>query len=307
MDLVCAVLPTDPSGPSLVMAFIVRDEEVNIRSNLPAYVPFVDYYVFMVDHRTSDGTLAAIEEILGGKRNYHVEKYEFDGFGPARTASLKQAWLRYPNATHVWIADPDWRAEISSIKKSELTMDADAFRFLIYDRNGHTTRRCDWLIRNRPHNAMRYNLHEVLHIGESYSWKEISWIVREIEQKGSWHNKVGHASSHASKRYIFDLKYLEKDLIEYPNDPHTDYYLGVTHHAYVESLGKERPEVLQDIAAVQPSGRSIAEHMDLAIKYLSLRATYNYKSEFIEERWGVMFLLGSIHGFMPVVSVPSTY
>lgn len=284
------------------MAFIVRDEEVNLRSNLPAYVPLVDYYVFMVDRRTSDGTLKAIEEILGGKRHYHVEIYDFDGFGPARTASLKMAWKHFSNATHVWIADPDWKADEKTIVMSELSMDVDAFRFLIYDRNGFTTRRCDWLIRNRPTNAMRYNLHEVLDIGETYTWKEISWVVHEIEQKGSWHNKVGHASSHASKRYIFDLMYLEKDLIEYAHDAHTDYYLGVTHHAYVDALNKEAIGPI-DVSVVQPSGRSIAEHMKLSIKYLTLRATYNYEREFIEERWGVMFLLGTIHGFMSNVSV----
>ncbi|CAN0111363.1 unnamed protein product, partial [Ectocarpus fasciculatus] len=142
------------------MTFIVRDEEVNVRSNLPDYVAFVDYFVFMVDHRTSDGTLTAIEEILGGKRNYHIEMYEFDGFGPARTASLQTVWKHYSNATHVWIADPDWKADMKSIKKEELSMDADAFRFLIYDRNGFTTRRCDWLLRNRANLAMRYHLHE---------------------------------------------------------------------------------------------------------------------------------------------------
>jgi len=34
---------------------------------------------------------------------------------------------------------------------------------------------------------MRYHLHEVLDIGESYNWKVIDWELREIEKPGSWH------------------------------------------------------------------------------------------------------------------------
>ena len=284
---------------SIVMTMIVRDEEVNIRSNLPLWIPLIKYFVFMVDRRTSDETVRAIDENLKGKREYHIEMYEFDGFGPARTASLQTAWKYFSQATHVWIADPDWKPEVNTINLADLDTKNDAFRFLIYDRNGHTTRRCDWLLRHRPGLAMRYHLHEVLSIGETYEWKVIEWVLREIEQTGSWHTTVGHSSSHASKRYIFDLSYLEKDLETYGWDPHTHYYLGVTHHAYIEALLKEGLDPGNG-DFILPSGRTYNDHLQLAIKYLKLRATSEYRSEFLEERWGVMFLLGGIYSTIMV-------
>lgn len=284
---------------SVVMTMIVRDEEVNIRSNLPLWVPLIKYFVFMVDKRTSDGTVKAIEEILKGKREFHIEMYNFDGFGPARSASLKTAWNKFSQATHVWITDPDWKPDVDTIDLTALDLSHDAFRFLIYDRNGQTTRRCDWLLLHRAGLKMRYHLHEVLDIGETYTWKVIGWVTREIEQRGSWHTSVGHTSSHASKRYIFDLNYLEKDLDVYGWDAHTHYYLGVTHHAYIEALANEgyAPGDGKDML---PSGRTFNDHLNLALKYLKLRATAVYDREFIEERWGVMFLMGGIYSSMLV-------
>ena len=124
------------------------------------------------------------------------------------------------------IADPDWRVDLSTVKKSDLDLESDAFRFLIYDRNGQSTRRCDWLLKNRKGLAMRYHLHEVLHIGEHYTWKLIEWQFHEIEKPGSWHSTVGHGNSFSAKRYLFDLDLLRKDLDVYGHDPHTHYYLG---------------------------------------------------------------------------------
>ena len=35
------------------------------------------------------------------------------------------------------------------MKKSDLSTNADVYRFLIYDRNGDTTRQCDWFLKHR--------------------------------------------------------------------------------------------------------------------------------------------------------------
>ena len=62
----------------------------------------------------------------------------------------------------MWIADPDWRPDVSTIDKSHLNIrEYDVFRFTIVDRSGITTRQCDWLLRHRAGLAMRYHLHEV--------------------------------------------------------------------------------------------------------------------------------------------------
>jgi hypothetical protein len=134
---------------SLAITMICRDEEVNFRSNLKLWLGVVDYFVFMIDSRTTDQSVLAIEEILKGQAEYEIVPYEFEGFGPARTDSLETVWQYFPQATHVIIADPDWRPEVLSMNKAELDLDHDVFRFLAYDRNGQTTRRMDWMLRNR--------------------------------------------------------------------------------------------------------------------------------------------------------------
>ena len=79
------------------------------------------------------------------------------------------------------IADPDWRPDISTMKKTDLDLTADVFRFLSYDRNNITTRRMDWILRHQPGLKMRYHLHEVLDIGV-YTIKNIPWVIHEIEK-----------------------------------------------------------------------------------------------------------------------------
>ena len=280
----------------VVMTIICRDEAVNFRENLPKWLSVIDFYVFMMDTRTTDGSQETISAIFdkAGKR-YIIVPYEFNGFGPARTQSLVQAWTSFPEASHVLIADPDWSPDLSTIDLSSLDMVNDVFRFTAYDRNGYTVRRMDWLLRHRQGLKMRYNVHEVLSLGP-YTVKDIGWTVHEIERPGTWHTTVGHTSSMSSKRYEFDLQLLKKDLLEFGHDPHTHYYLGITHEAYAQSaaemLGRE--------------SATIQEHLDEAVKYLSLRATAQYADEFIEERWAVSYQLGLLYRDLQVDSLLSS-
>lgn len=107
---------------SLAISMICRNEEVNFRSNLHLWLNIIDYFVFMVDTRTTDQSVSAINEILLGKTKYEVISYEFTGFGLARTDSLTAVWRLYPTATHVLIADPGLIAEISSSSQPKLYM-----------------------------------------------------------------------------------------------------------------------------------------------------------------------------------------
>lgn len=270
------------SPSSLVMTMICRDEEVNLRSNLPLWAEAVDYFVFLLDDRTIDKSVAAIHAILTPLHIPHVIKnYTFTGFGAARTLSLQTAYDNFANASHVLIADPDWRPDLQTIRKDELDLSADVFRFTVFDRNGMTKRSMDWLLRHRAGLAMRYSLHEVLDIGY-YQVKIISWIAHEIEQPGSWHATVGHGHSMSQARYEFDLRLLYNDLPLYGHDPHLHYYLGVTHHARLEAMHTARGEVS-------------TSDLQAAINFLELRAQSVYEDDFVEERWGAMLTLGTIY------------
>ena len=94
---------------------------------------------------------------------------------------MTEAYKYFPEVSHVLIADPDWRPDISTMRKDDLDLSADVFRFLSYDRNNVTTRRMDWILRQKPGLKMRYHLHEVLDIGR-YTVKNIPWVIHEIEK-----------------------------------------------------------------------------------------------------------------------------
>ena len=325
------------SDISLVVAMICRNEGVNFKSNLALWLPIAKYFVFVMDTRTNDDSEVIIGNILGkdngnsaikDTKTYHIEKNTFVGFGHARTLSMRVAWDHFPHATHILIADPDWRPVLDTIQLSSLlTHNVEVFRFTIYDRNGVTTRQIDWLLRNRPALAMRYHLHEVLDIGY-YSYASIPWVIREVEQHGTWHTEVGHTNSFDAKRLLFDLSMLAADKQQYVNDPHVDYYLGITHNSYCQKLrqmqaaqgiGLELPGLIEANAlnsgntfhsnvtsfdvAVQTAliqtreglQATLEYHYHQAVKYLTSRIVTKYDHEFPEQRWGAALSLSSLY------------
>lgn len=269
----------------LAITMICRNEEVNFRANLAKWTSFVDYYVFVMDERTSDNSRAVIGEILNeSNKDYRIIDNKFDGFGSARTVSLSAVWKYYPYATHVLIADPDWSPDVSTVVKSDLQTDHSVYQFKIFDRNGLTTRQMHWLLKNREGLAMRYHLHEVLDIGKygSEDVKKLPWVFHEIERPGTWHAEVGHEHSMSLNRYKFDLEMLEKDLDQYGDDPHTHYYMGITKEALGtckmhENNGKLTQEIIDDFES--------SNH------FCKLRTTLQYTDEFTEERWACMFTM----------------
>ena len=267
---------------SLVATMICRDEAVNFRSNLGLWLPYIDYFVFTMDYRNSDDSKEVIANIIKDTNRYKIYDHNFTDFGSARTTSLEQAWESYPHATHILISDPDWKPETDTINKNELDFNHDVFRFKIFDRNGATFRQMDWLLRHRKGLRMKYAIHEVLDIG-MYSIKVVNWVLHEIEKPGSWHTKVGHGNSMSFNRYLFDISLLVKEREMYGHDPHTHHYLGITHHAVVENAPADFPK------------KDLDFHINEAIKYLSLRATAEYSSEFPDERWTGMYALGLLY------------
>lgn len=180
-------------SPSLVTTMMLRDEEVNIQEHLPLWMEYTDYFVFGIDSNSTDGTENAIHSLLQHnptfKDRYHIFRFNFTGFGPVRTLTLQESWKKFPQASHVWVADPDWKPEVLTIdKKRDLDFNHDVFQFTILDRNGFTVRRCDWILLHREGLSMRYNLHEVLNYSYHYSQKLMEWTVHEIDRTHlTWH------------------------------------------------------------------------------------------------------------------------
>lgn len=273
---------------SIAMTMLCRDEAVNLKANLPNWMRVVDFFVFVVDNRTVDGSVNTIESILGktGKK-YIIVWNNFTGFGAARTLSLESAWNSFPHASHVLSADPDWSFDLKTINKKDLDNSADVFRFTIFDaeRDGKShTRKMDWLLKHRPGLAMKYHLHEVLSINR-YSVIDIPWEVREVAKAGTWHETVGHGDPVSAARYQSDLELLYKDLDMYHHDPHVHYYLGMTHKSYA-TKAQHTLGVYSD---------EIQRHLDLAIHFFELRARSSYDAELLEQRWAALIELGNIY------------
>ena len=97
-------------APTLLLALMVRDEEANLRANLPAFSGLADFVVCGIDDRSRDGSARAVAEALPDVPRW-VFYFRFDGFGRGRTGVFREAWRKFPEASHVLVLDPDWELD----------------------------------------------------------------------------------------------------------------------------------------------------------------------------------------------------
>ena len=90
------------------------------------------------------------------ERNRFVFFYSFEDFAQARNAVLRSTSHNFPSASHVLIADADWRPQQETLNLSDLDFDHGTFQFRIWDHSGHTTRLAGWLLRNDPGLKFKY-------------------------------------------------------------------------------------------------------------------------------------------------------
>ncbi|CAM9588914.1 unnamed protein product, partial [Scytosiphon promiscuus] len=225
---------------SLCLLLIVRDEAASLRANLPLWIDVVDCFVIGIDDRTTDDTPHVIQEVLGGNHPRFVFFYTFQGFAQARNAVLRSTMQNFPDATHVIVADADWRPNLATIDKSELDFVNGSFPFLVHDHTGHTARVLGWLLRFDEGLRFKYR-----------------YDVQVVESDSNWSSKF-HQHSQSSERYRFDLNLLELDYEDDPTDLHTLFYLaGITKFAYIESLmGKGTHQKTPELEALVTSGMS---------------------------------------------------
>jgi hypothetical protein len=62
-------------------------------------------------------------------------------------APLQEAWRKFPDMSHIMVADPDWEPS-AAFPRAELDFAHFAFMFKIWDRNAHTTRLSEVKIKN---------------------------------------------------------------------------------------------------------------------------------------------------------------
>lgn len=224
--------------PSIVLAYICRNEANNFKANLDDWAKIVSRFTFSMDSRNTDDSVDVIERILDKYKHikYQIVVNNFEGFGQARSHSLANAWKFYGNeTTHVLIGDPDWKPHLNTFKIAELDISDPniiIYRFQALDGAGSFSRQMDWMIRHMPGIRMKYTVHELLDIENMddlkiHNVRSISFIVQEVKNDGTWHAQVGHGTSSSYKRKLFDLSLLAKDYKTYgDSDPRIHYYIG---------------------------------------------------------------------------------
>lgn len=226
--------------PSIVLAYICRNEAVNFKANLEDWTKIVSRFIFSMDSRNTDDSVDVIEKILNKHKHvkYQIVVNNFEGFGQARSHSLANAWKFYGNeTTHVLVGDPDWKPHLKTFKISELDISDPniiLYRFQALDGAGTFSRQMDWLIRHMPGIYMKYSVHELLEIEhmpdlKSHNVRAISFVVQEVKKEGTWHTQEGHGHANSYKRKLFDLSLLAKDYKIYGDtNSRIHYYLGMS-------------------------------------------------------------------------------
>ena len=130
-------------GASLLLALMVRDEEANLRANLPYFGSLADAVVCGIDDRSSDNSALAIAESLPKVARW-VFYFRFDGFGRGRSLVFREAWRKFPHVSHVLCLDPDWVPDLNVSLKIQLDFKYQTFLFKVVDRNGLTSRTMNW-------------------------------------------------------------------------------------------------------------------------------------------------------------------
>jgi tetratricopeptide (TPR) repeat protein len=263
-------------APTLLLAFLARDEEFNIRRNLPRYGAVADFVCAGVDERTTDGSARAISEALPDipRRVFYLRWSRRGGFGAARTLVFKEAWRVFGGAaTHVLALDPDWVPAVETLDKARLDVHHAAFAVYVTDRNGLTARHLDWLVPFSPNLYFEHRLHEQLVRGDGAA-KLLRWNFAEASIQRTWH--ANHSQSYG--RYAGDLEVLGEALADDPTDAHALYYTGVTHLAALEALLGLGEHAVTDVSQ---------RHVDAAISHLedALEADLPDEQKWAARRW----------------------
>mmetsp|Transcript_15340 Transcript_15340/g.23095 ORF Transcript_15340/g.23095 Transcript_15340/m.23095 type:complete len:1139 (-) Transcript_15340:103-3519(-) len=280
--LASIITPLPAQDPSIVMTMLIRDEEDNIHNNLHQWVHLMDYFVFLIDDRTSDKSVQNIAAVLDGKRPYNIQFHSFSGFGSARTKLFSIAWQYYSDAAFVFMAQPSWIPDLSTINKRELMTTHDVYRFTVYDSESSTTFSVNWLLRHKNGLAMRYNANEVLDIGENYSETFTNWTVRTPKSR-----RLGKSSSYVSlERWNDKIRYIEEDIVQYGSNPYFHYHLGRSHIRYIEAMRDCTGNTMTSI---------ISEHLNNSVSNLTQCAMTAARSQFREEKYYAILTLGKVY------------
>jgi len=264
-----------PPG-TLLLNMLIKNERDHLDRTLPKWANIIDYWIVGVDDHNTDDSEEIIKKHLGHIPG-EIVYVEFDGMGPTWSVLVKHGIEKYPQATHGILADADFMPMKDKLDKMELDIRCSKHMYTIWTQDHRNERKMDWIYRNIPGAVVRRRTHQILEVPELPD-QEVFQTLIDLpveEREGGWGDRSGE---NKNLKYI---RWLEKDLAEYPGDTRTLYYLGYAHF---------------DIYNQAKDGKLTQDHHDhlaKGVSYFKERAKNPDGNE--EELWFALLKLGEIY------------
>ena len=222
-----------------------------------------------MDDANSDDSEAVILRHLSHLPG-RIVPVHFTGMGPTWTQLVHAGLLHYPQATHGIIADADFAPMSPVLDGYELDVRCSKHLYTVWTEDHLTSRRMDWIYRNLHGVRVERRTHQILTAPELPDQEVFQTLVSlDVDERtGGFQDRSGAKDA----RYIH---WLELDLLDYPNDPRTLYYLAYAH-----------------LNLYQSAAPDAASHLQQAIAYFERRAAVEAGN--LEERWFAMLKLGEV-------------
>ena len=269
--------PGQPRPPgTLLLNMLTKNEAEHLNRTLPRWAAVVDYWVIGVDDANTDDSEAVILRHLGHIPG-RIVTVHFDGMGPTWTQLVQAGLYFYPQATHGIIADADFSPMDSMLPvgawdKMELDVRCSKHMYTIWTEDHNTHRRMDWMYRNLYGVKIERRTHQIVTV-PALPNQEVFQTLTTLavdEREGGYQDRSGEKD----KRYI---RWLELDLLDWPMDPRTLYYLAYAHlNLFLRDMNSEH-------------GR---QALSVAVDYFKQRTSVEGNKE---ERWFAILKLAEIH------------
>jgi len=265
-----------PPG-KLLLNMLVMNEAENLARTLPYWKDVIDYWIIGVDEKNTDDSIEIVKRNLGHLPGEIALVRGFDGHGPTWTTLVSLGIEHFPGATHGIIADADFRPMNRHFDRYELDIRCSKHMYTIWTQDHRNERRMDWIYRNIPGARVTRRTHQVVEVPPLPDQEVFQTLVNLPldEREGGW----GDRSGNKQDRYI---AWLSADLIDFPDDPRTLYYLGYGHLDKFNTHGGHPTQLHWDA-------------LHKSVEYFERRVNLPKEKGNKEERWFALLKLAEIH------------
>lgn len=271
--LLCGQDVTESEEPSLVIAMLARDEEGMLRRHLPEWRHLADAFVLGIDSRTLDRSENVAHEVLAPALT-ETYKFDFTGFGPAKSRLLEEVFTRFPGMEYVLLVEPDMGPVLKTFDRSVLRSGELVYAIRRSGKESRGVRLADSIFRNNGAWRFEFRVHETPvyrrppgGVGVSPTVKDSGWTVVELE--GSARDAQARAVKLENEMHLVDL-----DLKDFPGHPRLLYYAGTLRYELASELMSASPKV-GDAGSKSPAalvGDRVLKLSQKAAKLLERRA-----------------------------------